>query len=136
MPSLPCVSLWGPASGAASPETGGQDPRRERVGEEERRRERGCRTEMGDPFGPYILSSPERVAIISRQWPTDRSASQKDRGPIIAATHRPPRFGRSSIAGLFSIPSPPPRLSFLSFFSPPGEFLLLRERGRGRVKID
>lgn len=47
------------------------------------------------PPSPYIISSPERVAIISRQWPTDRSASQKDSGPIIAATHRPRRSGQS-----------------------------------------
>lgn len=44
---------------------------------------------------PYIISSPERVAIISRQWPTDRSASQKGPGHIIAATHRPRRSGQS-----------------------------------------
>lgn len=47
------------------------------------------------PPSPYIISSPERVAIISRQWPTDRSASQKGPGPIIAATHRRRRSGQS-----------------------------------------
>lgn len=137
VPALPCVSLWArgtrfwrgfPRNRARTLVENGWG--RERKADRERERER-----QGGLFGPYILSSPERVAIISRQWPTDRSASQKDRGPIIAATHRPPRFGRSS-SSVFSAPSPPPRPSFLSFFSPPGEFLLPPSRGRRRVEID
>lgn len=65
----------------------------------------------GKPPSPYIISSPERVAIISRQWPTDRSASQKGPGPIIAATHRPRRSGQSSRPGAPSLSS-----SLLCFF--------------------
>lgn len=66
------------------------------------------------PPSPYIISSPERVAIISRQWPTDRSASQKGPGPIIAATHRRRRSGQSWGPCAFSFAFFPPRTnSFL-----------------------
>lgn len=66
------------------------------------------------PPSPYIISSPERVAIISRQWLTDRSASQKGPGPIIAATHRPRRCSGQSWGPL--------RL-LVCFFPPMDEFL-------------
>lgn len=66
------------------------------------------------PPSPYIISSPERVAIISRQWPTDRSASQKGPGPIIAATHRRRRSRQSWGLCAFSFAFFPPRTnSFL-----------------------
>lgn len=66
------------------------------------------------PPSPYIISSPERVAIISRQWLTDRSASQKGSGPIIAATHRRRRSGQSWGPYAFSFAFFPPRTnSFL-----------------------
>jgi len=89
----------------------------------------------GRPSSPYIISSPERVAIISRQWPTDRSASQKGPGPIIAATHRPRRSGQSSGAlRAFSL-SLSLCLSSLLFSCPRTEFLLLLPR-RGPRDVD
>jgi len=91
--SAAAASSMGPGTDAQ------QGPRvgtgRRRTETKRDRGQKGGRVE-GRPPSPYIISSPERVAIISRQWPTDRSASQKGPGPIIAATHRPRRSGQSS----------------------------------------
>jgi hypothetical protein len=130
----------GIASAAAASSMGpGTDAQQgPRVGTGRRRtqtkRDRGQKggREEGRPPSPYIISSPERVAIISRQWPTDRSASQKGPGPIIAATHRPRRSGQSSGAlRAFSSLS----LSSLLFSYPRTEFLLLLPR-RGPRDVD
>lgn len=116
VPALPCVSLWAGRDPLLL-QLDGPEKRGGRIGWKGDREIGG-----GGRLGPYILSSPERVAIISRQWPADRSASQKDRGPIIAATHRPPRFGRFASppflllppSVFFYFPSPPPANSFCS----------------------
>ena len=135
VPALPCVSLWPLSAGPLLLQLFvARRPRREenrrRRGDRERERERERERDRGTLLGPYILSSPERVAIISRQWPTDRSASQKDRGPIIAATHRPPRFGRFApppfhllLRALLDSSSSPSRAVSSLIFLSRGEFL-------------
>lgn len=106
--------------------TAQQDPRE---GTESAEKE----TEIGGPPSPYIISSPERVAIISRQWLTDRSASQKGPGPIIAATHRPRRSGQSWGPCAFSFAFFPPRTnSFLPRRDPRRRLLDVSRTGKRR----
>lgn len=89
--------------------------------------------DRGGPPSPYIISSPERVAIISRQWLTDRSASQKGPGPIIAATHRPRRSGQSWGPCAFSFAFFPPRTnSFLPRRDPRRRLLDVSRTGKRR----
>lgn len=108
------------------PGTAQQDPR---GGTESAEKE----TEIGGPPSPYIISSPERVAIISRQWLTDRSASQKGPGPIIAATHRPRRSGQSWGPCAFSFAFFPPRTnSFLPRRDPRRRLLDVSRAGKRR----
>lgn len=86
------------------------------------------------PPSLYIISSPERVAIISRQWPTDRSASQKGPGPIIAATHRRRRSGQSWGPCAFSFAFFPPRTnSFLPRRDPRRRLLDASRTARGET---
>lgn len=96
---------------------------------------KGDRNRGGGPPSPYIISSPERVAIISRQWPTDRSASQKDLGPIIAATHRRRRSGQSWGPCAFSFAFFPPRTnSFLPRRDPRRRLLDASRAARGETQ--
>lgn len=89
--------------------------------------------DRGAPPSPYIISSPERVAIISRQWLTDRSASQKGPGLIIAATHRPRRSGQSWGPCAFSFAFFPPRTnSFLPRRDPRRRLLDVSRAGKRR----
>lgn len=64
---------------------------------------------------PYIISSPERVAIISRQWPADRSASQKGPGP-----HNSRDASSTTLRAIVGLSAP----SRLLFSPRTGEFLL------------
>lgn len=87
------------------------------------------------PPSLYIISSPERVAIISRQWPTDRSASQKGPDPIIAATHRRRRSGQSWGPCAFSFAFFPPRTnSFLPRRDPRCRLLDASRAARGKTQ--